>query len=161
MTRLKIPIIALAVLLMVAILPAIMAAGYKDWVAQGYRWSLVSGLHAYISRDDAKNERSRRDRSSVSEKVRYAYYLRPGKCVLVIGTDAADGLSQIRMGGIASDLWTATKNLSTRPVRNSVGKIETPEMAGILPITRATPSLGSSARPGATLSPSPSRQSSR
>jgi hypothetical protein len=30
------------VLLMVAILPAIMAADYSDWVAKGYRWSLVS-----------------------------------------------------------------------------------------------------------------------
>jgi hypothetical protein len=42
MTRLKIPILASAVLLMVAILPAIMAADYSDWVAKGYRWSLVS-----------------------------------------------------------------------------------------------------------------------
>jgi hypothetical protein len=146
MTRLKIPILASAVLLIVGILPATMAADYSDWVAKGYRWSLVSGLHAYLNKDDAKNDRSRRDKSSVSEKVRYAYYLRPGKCVLVIATDPADGVSQIRMGGIASDLWTATKYLSTRPVKNSVGKIETPDLAGILPIAA---------------SPSPSSKSSR
>jgi len=161
MTRLKIPILTSAVLLMVGILPAIMAADYSHWVAKGYRWSSVSGLHAYISKDDAKNERSGRERKSVSEAIRYAYYLRPGKVVLVIGTDTANGLSQIRMGGIASDLWTATKNLSTQPVKNSVGRIETPEMAGILPITSATPALGSNARSAATLGPSPSSKSSK
>jgi hypothetical protein len=140
------PIFSLALLLIIGVLPAALAADQKDWAAQGYRWSLVGGLHAYASKDDAKNERSRREKGSVSEKIRYAYYLRPGKIVLVVGTDAANGLSQIRMGGIASDLWTATKNLSTRPVKNSVGKIETPEMAGIiLPVTSPTPPFGSSA----------------
>ena len=149
------------VLLTIGVLPATLAADYKDWVAQGYRWSLVSGLHAYRNKDDAKNERSRREKKSVSEEVRYAYYLRPGKVVLVVATDAADGLSQIRMGGISSDLWTPTKYLSTRPVKNSVGKIETPDMAGILPITSATPGLSSGARPVATVSASPSGKSSR
>ena len=144
----RIPILSLALLLTIGVLAATLAADYKDWAAQGYRWSLVSGLHAYRNKDDAKNERSRRENKSVSEEVRYAYYLRPGKVVLVIATDAADGLSQIRMGGIASDLWTPTKYLSTRPVKNSVGKIETPDMAGILPISTATPGLNSGARPG-------------
>ena len=155
----KIPILSLVVLVIAGILPASWAADYKDWVAKGYRWSLVNGLHAYISKDDAKNERS--NRGSVSEKVRHAYYLRPGKCVLVIGTDAADGLSQIRMGGIASDLWTATKNLSTRPVKNSVGQIETPETAGILPISTPTPALSSGAKPTATVNLWPTSKSSR
>ena len=155
------PVLALVAVAVLAILPATLAADYTDWVAKGYRWSLVSGLHAYISKDDAKNERSRRDKKSVSEKIRYAYYLRPGKVVLVVGTDTADGLAQIRMGGIASDLWTATKYLSARPVRNSVGKIETPETAGILPISSATPAFGSNARPAPTASLSPSAKSLR
>src|SRR5258708_19683549 len=144
----RILILSLAVLVTIGVLPATLAADYKDWVAQGYRWSLVSGLHAYISKDDAKNDRSRHDRSSVSEKVRYAYYLRPGKLVLVVGTDSAEDLCQIRMGGIASDLWTANKYLSTRPVRNSVAKIETPPITGTLPITMAAPGRGSAAKPG-------------
>src|ERR1700756_4959344 len=139
----RIPILSLALFLIIGALPATLAADYKDWVAQGYRWSSVSGLHAYRSKDDAKDERSRREKKSVSEEVRYAYYLRPGKVVLVVATDAADGLSQIRMGGISSDLWTPTKYLSTRPIKNSVGKIETPDMSGILPITSATPSKSS------------------
>src|ERR1700739_3209148 len=139
----RIPILSLALFLIINVLPALLAADYKDWVAQGYRWSSVSGLHAYRNTDDAKNERSRREKKSVSEGVRYAYYLKPGKVVLVVATDATDGLSQIRMGGISSDLWTPTKYLSTRPIKNSVGKIETPDMSGILPITSATPSKSS------------------
>ena len=136
----RIPLLSLAVLVIVGILPVTLAADNKDWVAKGYRWSLVSGLHAYVSKDDAKNERSRHGGSSLTEKIRYAYYLRPGKVVLLVQTDAGAGLSQIRMGGISSDLWTATKNLSTRPVKDSVGKIETPDTAGIiLPITAPTP----------------------
>jgi hypothetical protein len=135
----RIPILSLALLLIIGVLPATLAADYKDWAAKGYRWSLVSGLHAYRNKDDAKSERSRRENKSVSEEVRYSYYLRPGKVVLVVATDTADGLSQIRMGGISSDLWTPTKYLSTRPVKNSLGKIETPDMAGILPISTATP----------------------
>ena len=158
----KIPVLAFAVLAIAGIPPAALAADYKEWAAQGYRWSSVSGLHAYLSKDDAKNERSRHDKSSVSEKVRYAYYLRPGKIVLVIGTDTTDGLSEIRMGGITSDLWTATKNLSMRPVKNAVGKIETPETAGImLPTGSATPGLSSGTRSAATLGPSPSSKSSK
>jgi hypothetical protein len=149
----RIPILSLALLLIIGVLPATFAADYKDWVAKGYRWSLVSGLHAYRNKDDAKNERSRREKKSVSEEVRYAYYLRPGKVVLVVATDAADGLSQIRMGGISSDLWTPTKYLSTRPVKNSVGKIETPDMAGILPITTGTQGPGTNMRPAANVSP--------
>ena len=138
----KIPILSFAILAVLGILPATLAADYQDWVAQGYRWSLVNGLHAYRNKDDAKNERSRRENKSVSEEVRYSYYLRPGKVVLVIATDAAAGLSQIRMGGIGSDLWTQTKYLSKRPVKNSVGQIETPGMAGIMPISSATPAVG-------------------
>ena len=157
----RIPILSLALLLTIGVLQATLAADSKDWAAKGYRWSLVSGLHAYRNKDDAKNERSRREKKSVSEEVQYAYYLRPGKVVLVVTTDAADGLSQIRMGGISSDLWTPTKYLSTRPVKNTVGKIETPDMAGILPISTATPGLSSGARPAATASLSPTGKSQR
>src|SRR5246500_493052 len=158
----RIPTLSLALLLILGVLPATLAADYKDWVAQGYRWSSVSGLHAYRNKDDAKTERSRREKKSVSEQVRYAYYLRPVKILFGVATDAADGLSQIRMGGISSDLWTPTKYLSTRPVRNAVGKIETPEMAGIiLPTASATPTQSSGSRSGATLGPSPGSKSSK
>jgi len=155
----KIPILSLAILVVLGILPAASGDDYKGWAAQGYRWSLVSGLHAYRNKDDAKNERSRRENKSVSEEVRYAYYLRPGKVVLVVATDTGDGLSQIRMGGISTDLWTPTKYLSARPVKNSVGKIETPGMAGILPVTSPTPALGANRSSATSPDPSPSNKS--
>jgi hypothetical protein len=137
------------------------AADYADWVAKGYRWSLVSGPHAYITKENAKNEGSRFARRSVNETIGRAYYMRPGKVILVVETDAASGLSKIRMGGIASDLWTPTKNLSTRPVRNALGEIETPDMASILPISEATPGPGSSAKPAASARPSPTAAPSK
>jgi hypothetical protein len=131
------------------------AADYSDWVAKGYRWSAVNGPHAYIKKEDAIKERANLGHRPVSEVIGRAYYLRQGKIVLVVETEAASGLSKIRMGGITSDLWTLTKNLSTRPLRNTVGVIETPDMAGILPISSASPSPVTRANPPASLYPSP------
>jgi hypothetical protein len=155
----KIPVLFLAVLALLGIPRVTLADDYQAWVAQGYRWSLANGLHAYRNKDDAKNERSRRENKSVSEEVRYAYYMRPGKVVLVVATDGANGLSQIRMGGISSDLWTPTKYLSKSPVKNSVGKIETPGMAGIMPVTSPSPGLGPNTNSATSLGPSPSKSS--
>jgi hypothetical protein len=45
-------------------------------------------------------------------------------------TDAAFRLSKIRMGGVVSDLWTATRNLSARPIMDPLGIIENPDRAG-------------------------------
>lgn len=157
----KLPNLSAAVLAMIGLVSTSLAADYTDWVAKGYRWSLVSGPYAYINKEYAKNAGSRSTGKSVSETVRHAYYLRPGKVVLVVETDVASGLSKIRIGGITSDLWTHTKNLSTRPVRNSVGKIETPGMAGILPILEATSTPGSRAKPAASVSPSPTAKPSK
>ena len=151
----KLPNFSSAVLAMVGLASTSLATDYADWVAKGYRWSVVGGPYAYITKENAKNEGSRFATKSVNETIGRAYYLRPGKVVLVVETDAASGLSKIRMGGIASDLWTPTKNLSTRPVRNALGEIETPDMASILPILEATASPGSSAKAAASVSPSP------
>src|SRR4029077_2022689 len=122
-------------LAMIGIASTSFAADYSDWVAKGYRWSAVNGPHAYIKKEDAKDERLH-----VRNKP-------------VVETEAASGLSRIRMGGVTSDLWTPTKNLSTRPLRNTVGVIETPDMAGILPISSATPSPGTRAKPATSPSP--------
>jgi hypothetical protein len=136
---------------MVGLASTTLATDYADWAAKGYRWSRVNGPHAYIKKEDAKNESSRVDRKSVSETIGHAYYLRPGKVLLVVETDAASGLSKIRMGGVASDLWTATRNLSTRPIRGTLGVIETPDTAGVLADSSATPTP--SAKPEASASP--------
>jgi hypothetical protein len=142
-------------LAMIGIASTGFAADYSDWVAKGYRWSAVNGPHAYIKKEDAKDERLRLSNKPVSEVIGRAYYLRRGKVVLVVETEAASSLSRIRMGGVTSDLWTPTKNLSTRPLRNTVGVIETPDMAGILRISSATPTPRTNAKPAASLNPSP------
>ena len=151
----KLPNLSSAVLAMVGLGSTSLATDYADWVAKGYRWSVVGGPYAYIAKEDAKNEGSRFARKSVSETIGHAYYLRPGKVVLVVETDAASRLSKIRMGGVVEDLWTATRNLSRRPLADMLGTIETPDTQGILAISSATPSPGSSAAPAASMSPSP------
>jgi hypothetical protein len=149
----KLPDLFSAVLAMVGLASTSLAADYSDWVAKGYRWSVVNGPYAYKTKEDAKNGGSRFARMSLSEIVDHAYFLRPGKLVLVVETDAASGLSKIRIGGVTSDLWTPTENLSTRPIMDTLGMTETPDMAGVLTISSATPSPGSSA--AASVSPSP------
>jgi hypothetical protein len=149
----KLSNLASAVLAMAGLASTGLATDYTDWVAKGYRWSVVNGPYAYIAKDDAKNERSQAGNKSVSEVIGHAYYLRPGKVVLIVETDAAAGLSKIRIGGVASELWTAIKNLSPHPVTNTTGTIETPDMTGILETSGATASPVSSATPAASVSP--------
>jgi hypothetical protein len=150
-----------ALLVMVGLASTSAAADYAGWVAQGYRWSGVDGPYAFIKEQDAKNEASYSGKKSVSDTIGRAYFLRRGKVVLVVETDAASGLSKIHMGGVASDLWIRTKYLSTRPLRNTLGEIETPDTASILPISSATPSPSSSAKPAASASPSPTAKSAK
>ncbi len=132
-----------AVLAMVGLASTSLATDYADWVAKGYRWSAVHGRVAYVTKEEARAAGSK----SRSDSIGHAYYLRPGKLVLVLETDAASGLSKIRMSGAASDLWTATKNLSTRPVKNVRGAIESPDSTGLRPYPNARASPGSSSRP--------------
>jgi hypothetical protein len=150
----KLPDLFSTAMAMVGLASMSLATDYADWVAKGYRWSLVNGPYAYVTKEDAKNGGSRFVGKSVSETIDHAYYLRPGKVVLVIETDPASGLCKIRMGGVVEDLWTATKNLSRRPLADMLGTIETPDTQGILAISSTTSSPGSSAAP-ALVSPSP------
>jgi hypothetical protein len=150
----KLQILSSAVLAMVGLASTSLATDYADWVAKGYRWSVVNGPYAYIKKEDAKKDGSHARSASVSETIGRAYYLRPGKVVLIVETDAGSGLCKIRVGGVASDLWTATKNLSARPVMGTLGVIETPDMSGILSILSATPTPGLSPSPAASISPS-------
>ena len=135
----KLPKTFSKVLATVALASTGLATDYAGWVAQGYRWCRVSGPYAYVAKEDAK--KGVRPGKTESEVTRRAYYLRPGKVVLVVETDAASGLSKIRISGVASDLWTPTRNLSARPVKNLRGKIESPDRGDTLPTSNATPSL--------------------
>ena len=130
----KLPILSLAVLAIVVVGSTSLAADYAEWVAKGYRWSAVHGRVAFVKKEQAQSAGN----NSKSDTTGHGYYLRPGKLVLVLETDDASGLSMIRMNGAASPLWTATKNLSTRPVKNARGVIESPESTGLRPRTNSS-----------------------
>ncbi len=88
-----------------------------------------------------------------------AYYLIPGTLVQVIKEDPATGTTQVRLGGITKDLWTATKFLSKSPIQDPYGVIETPENSGL--ISTGTTGVGqmpdqSMAMPSSSVSPTPS-----
>jgi hypothetical protein len=131
--------------------PTVLAADYGDLVNQGYRWVAVNGPYAYPAKEDAQKRNT--GRKSESEQLDgRAYYLIPGMVVLVVESDSSTGLSRIRAGGITADLWTATKNLSTKPIRDTLGVIETPDKASIISFTSPRPTPGASPNP--TASPS-------
>ena len=62
-----------------------------------------------------------------------AYYLIPGTIVRVAQSDPATGMSEIQLGGITRLLWTYTNFLTTRPMQDTYGVIETPENSGLIP----------------------------
>ena len=70
-----------------------------------------------------------------------AFYLIEGAIVQVVQEDATSGMSQIRTAEIKPDVWTLTKFLSRRPIRNTYGVIETPETLGPIP-TKMTGDYG-------------------
>jgi len=139
----KIPILSLAVLAIVVFASTSLAADYAVWVAKGYRWSSVHGRVAFTKKEEAMSAENK----SKSDSGGHGYYLRPGKLALVLETDDASGLSRIRMNGAASPLWTATKNLSTRPVENARGIIESPESTGLRPRAARIGKPGANATP--------------
>ena len=65
-----------------------------------------------------------------------AYYLIEGASVQVVLEDATSGMSQIHTAEIKPDVWTLTRFLSRRPIRNTYGEIETPETLGLVPTTQ-------------------------
>jgi len=143
------------VLLAVGLALTALAADYGSLVNQGYRWVRVNGPYAYPAKEDAQNGGTSKKSESKQPVVR-AYYLIPGMVVLVVENDSSTGLSRIRVGGISADLWTATKNLSTQPIRNTFGAIETPDTANIMSFTSPKPTPDSNASPASKGTPTAS-----
>jgi hypothetical protein len=56
----------------------------------------------------------------------------PGIIVKVVKEDRATGMSKVDLGGLIKPLWTYTKFLTARPVRDSYGIIEMPENSGLI-----------------------------
>jgi hypothetical protein len=138
-----------------------LAANYSDLVAQGYRWVNVDGPYACPAKDDVQRIANHRTDSVELQMVDdlRAYYLIPGMIVQIVQDDPSGGLTQVRLGGITTDLWTYTRFLSKRPITDPYGVIETPENSGLIPTatTGLSPMLDQSGTtPAPTASPTSS-----
>ena len=128
---------------------------YDDLVAKGYRWATVDGLYACVSKDDVRrvvNNPSDEVELRLMEQVK-AYFLTPGTIVQVTEEDTGSGMSKIRMAGITVDLWTLTRFLSKRAIKDTYGVIETPETSGLIPT--ATSAIDAGPTPASDFSPVP------
>jgi hypothetical protein len=104
-----------------------LAADYDNLIERGYRWVTVDGPYACPTQDDLREivkNYSDEKQLELAKQLR-ACSLVEGTIVQVVQNDTASGMSQIRITGIATDLWTLTKFLSRRPVADSHGTVET------------------------------------
>jgi hypothetical protein len=155
------PCIRLAVAVAATVITSTALGGkYDDLTAKGFRWATADGPFATVSKDDAHLVANHPPDNVILKMVEQVkvYYLTPGTIVQVTEDDAKTGISKIRMAGITSDLWTLTRFLSKRPVKDTYGVIETPETSGLIPTTAnvldvgptPTPSFGPAGTPGAS-----------
>ena len=116
-----------------ALLPSTgLAANYEELVKEGYRWAAVDGPFACPAQGDlqelVKKAGDDELRLQMVEQLR-AYYLVRGTIVKVVKEDPASGLAEIQIAGIIPKLWTRLRFLSTRPIPDVEGAIETPDAA--------------------------------
>jgi hypothetical protein len=108
------------------------AADYEQLVKEGYRWAAVDGPFACLAKGDLQQlvHHAGNDelRLQMVEELR-AYNLVRGTIVKVVQEAPASGLTQIQIAGIIPQLWTLSRFLSTRPIPDVDGQIETPEAA--------------------------------
>ena len=106
----------------------------KDLVEKGYRWVTVNGPYACATEWEVRQITN--DRTDLTElhmvEDGSAYYLIPGTLVRVIRDDQTNGMSEILLGGITKPLWTYSKFLTARPIRDIYGIVETPDTAGLI-----------------------------
>ena len=110
------------------------ADDYEDLAARGYRWVTVNGPYACATQHELRQITSDHTDATELQMVQDggAYYLIPGTLVQVVQDDRADGTSQVLSGGITKPLWTFTKFLSARPIRDTYGIVETPQISGLI-----------------------------
>ena len=106
----------------------------KDLVAKGYRWVTVDRPYACVKEREVRQiTSSRTDLMELSlVEAGDAYYLIPGTLVRITQDDHVNGMSEILLGGITKLLWTYTKFLSARPIRDIYGIVETLDTAGLI-----------------------------
>jgi hypothetical protein len=108
---------------------------YSALAAQGYRWVTVNGPYACTTEQDVERITAHHTDAAELQVVEtiQCYYLIPGSIVQVIKEDPPRGLSEMRLGSITRSLWTYSRFLSKRPVKDTYGVIETPENSGLTP----------------------------
>ena len=127
--------ILLVAAVFVGLASAGLAVNYDDWIRQGYRWVTADGPFACVSKDDLRlitKDRSDGLELKMIEQLR-AYYLIRGTMVQVVTENKSSGLSQVNMAGITTNLWTLTKFLTKHPLKDIIGRIETPTTLGPTP----------------------------
>jgi hypothetical protein len=96
---------------------------------------IVDGPYACPSKDDLRElSRHRTDLTELRmvQEVR-TYYLIRGAIVQVVQADAASGMSQIHVPGHPRLVWTLTRFLSRKPIRDTLGVVETPTTSNMMP----------------------------
>jgi hypothetical protein len=117
---------------------------YDTLAAKGYRWIAVHGPYASTTEQGLRHITGHRNDRTGSQSVEdeQAFYLIPGRIVQIIKEDPAAGTSLVQMGGFPTLLWTYTRFLSKRPLRDVYGVIETPENSGLIQNPTATATSG-------------------
>ena len=133
------------------------AANYDDFLRQGYRWVAVDGPFACGSVDDLR--KIPRNGGGDELKLKFveelkAYFLVRGTVVQVIQEDKSAGVSQIRIDGITTPLWTWSDNLSRRPIKDIIGRIETQKTGTVSGTPEGSVVPGASASPSGSPAPS-------
>jgi hypothetical protein len=111
------------------------ADNYDTLAAKGYRWVAIHGPYASTTKEGLERITNHRTGSTESQIIadEQAFYLIPGKIVQIIKEDAETGMSEVQMGGFTIFLWTYSRFLSKRPIRDAYGIFETPESSGLIP----------------------------
>ena len=112
----------------------VFADNYAALVAKGYRWVAVHGPYACTSEEGVRRITAHPTDETGLRMVqaRQAYYLIPGTIVQILKEDPTVGMSQIRLGGLPTPLWTYARFLSHHPIQDIYGTIETPENSGLI-----------------------------
>ena len=137
--------------------PAVLADPYNDLAAQGYRWVIVDGPYACPTKDDLREiSRHRTDLMELRmvQELR-AFYLIRGGIIQVDQEDAAAAMSQIHVPGHPMKVWTLTRFLSRKPIRDTFGAFETPTTSNMVPKEQMGVLPAASLDTTATSSPTP------
>jgi hypothetical protein len=108
-----------------------LAANDEGLVKEGYRWVAADGPFACPAKGDVQEIMKHSGdgvRMQMVEQLR-AYFLVRGTIVKVVKEEPVAGLAQVQIAGIIPELWTPSRFLSTRPIPDLEGRIETPAAA--------------------------------